>query len=88
MCFLYIYIYIYIKARSRVLIFFFDMPMILLLYKKIYFNTNNLDSFISNVVISLLQDFEDDIKQSNSELSLICPIAQLYINNHILLFDF
>jgi len=69
-------------------LFFFDMPMILLLYKKIYFNTNNLDSFISNVVISLLQDFEDDIKQSNSELSLIYPIAQLYVNNHILLFDY
>jgi len=40
---------------------FSNMPMILLMYKKTYFNTNNLDSFIFSVVISLLQKFDDYI---------------------------
>jgi len=33
---------------------FSDMPMILLVHKEVYFNTNNLDSFIPSVAISLL----------------------------------
>jgi hypothetical protein len=49
------------------------MPMILLMYKNTYFNTNNLDSFIFSVAISLLQKFEDCIGQSNLDFSLICP---------------
>jgi hypothetical protein len=36
--------------------------MILLVYKKVYFNTNNLNSFIPSIAISLLKDFEDDIE--------------------------
>jgi hypothetical protein len=34
-----------------------DMPMILLLYKKSYFNTNKLDFYVSRVCVSLLQEF-------------------------------
>jgi hypothetical protein len=52
---------------------FSNMPMILLMYKNTYFNTNNLDSFIFSVAISLLQKFEDCIGQSNLDFSLICP---------------
>jgi hypothetical protein len=37
--------------------------MVLLVYKKTYFNTNNIEFFIPNVVIYLLQDYEDDIGQ-------------------------
>jgi hypothetical protein len=62
--------------------------MILLVYKKTYFNTNNIDSFIPSVVISLWPDFEDDIGQSNLDLSLICPTTQLYTNKHNFLFNY
>jgi hypothetical protein len=51
------------------------MLIILLVYKEIYFNTNNLDSFIPSVVISFLQDFKDDIYRTikfGSELNLFC----------------
>jgi hypothetical protein len=40
---------------------FSNILMILLMYKKTYFNTNNFDSFIFSVVISLLQKFDDYI---------------------------
>jgi hypothetical protein len=33
--------------------------MILLVYKEVYFNVNNLDHVVPSVAISLLQDFED-----------------------------
>jgi len=33
--------------------------MILLVYKKVYFNVNNLDHVVPGVAISLLQDFKD-----------------------------
>jgi hypothetical protein len=33
--------------------------MILIVYKKAYFNSNNFDSIIPSVVISLLQEFDD-----------------------------
>jgi len=58
------------------------MPIILLVSKEIYFNTNNIDSFIPSVVISFLQDFKDDIGQSNSNLNLICFAVQLYANKY------
>ena len=32
--------------------------MILLVYKEVYFNTNDLDHMVSNATISLLQDFD------------------------------
>ena len=33
--------------------------MILLMYKKAYFNTNDLDFAIPSVVVSLMQEFDD-----------------------------
>jgi hypothetical protein len=33
--------------------------MILLVYKEAYFNINDLDSVVSNMAISLLQEFDD-----------------------------
>jgi hypothetical protein len=41
------------------------------MYKETYINTNNLYYYIPSVFISLLQDFKDDIGQSNSDMSLI-----------------
>jgi len=35
------------------------MPMILLLYKKVYFNTNELDSCVLSIYVTLLQKFKD-----------------------------
>jgi hypothetical protein len=35
------------------------MPMILLLYKKVYFNTNELDLCIFSIYVTLLQKFKD-----------------------------
>jgi len=62
----------YTKTKSEIKsACFSDMSMILLMYKKTYFNTNNLDSFIFSVAISLLQKFEDCIGQSNSDFNLI-----------------
>jgi hypothetical protein len=46
--------------------------MILLVYKKSYFNTNDLDYCIPSVCVSLLQDFKDIfLDEIPSELSLI-----------------
>jgi hypothetical protein len=39
--------------------FFTNKPMILLVYKEAYFNSNDLDSAIPSVVVSLLQEFND-----------------------------
>ena len=53
------------------------MSIILLVYKKIYSNTNNLNSFISYIAISLVQDFKDNTAQLNLNLILyynFCPI--------------
>jgi hypothetical protein len=56
---------------NTVLVFiFFNMSMILLVYKKIYSNTNNLNSFISGIAISLIQDFKDNTAQLNLNLTL------------------
>jgi len=35
------------------------MPMILLVYKEAYFNTNERDPYISSVCVSLLRDYKD-----------------------------
>jgi hypothetical protein len=40
-------------------IFFSNKPLILLMYRETYFNINDLDHFVPNVVISLLREFED-----------------------------
>ena len=39
--------------------FFTNKPMILLVYKEAYFNTNDLDHIVPSVAISLLQEFKD-----------------------------
>jgi hypothetical protein len=39
--------------------FFTNKPMILLVYKEPYFNTNDLDHFMPSVAIFLLQEFDD-----------------------------
>ena len=48
------YLSFYTKYNEIKNTYFSDMPMILLVSKKIYFNTNNLDSFIPSVAIFLL----------------------------------
>jgi len=40
-------------------VLFTNKPMILLVYKEAYFNTNNLDSAIPSLIVSLLQEFDD-----------------------------
>jgi len=39
--------------------FFSHKPVILLVYKEAYFNTNDLNSAIPSVAISLMQEFDD-----------------------------
>ena len=39
--------------------YFANKPMILLVYKEAYFNTNDLDHIVPSVAISLLQEFDD-----------------------------
>jgi hypothetical protein len=41
------------------MLFYANKPMIVLVYKKTYFNTNDLDYVVSSVAISLLQEFDD-----------------------------
>ena len=40
-------------------VFFTNKPMILLVYKEAYFNTNDLDHIVPRVAISLLHEFGD-----------------------------
>jgi len=40
-------------------VFFTNKPMILLVYKEAYFNTNDLDHIVPSVSIALLQEFDD-----------------------------
>jgi hypothetical protein len=44
------------EVRSE---FFTNKPMILLVYKEAYFNTNDLDYIMPSVAISLLQEFDE-----------------------------
>ena len=39
--------------------YFANKPMILLVYKEAYFNTNDLDHMVPSAAISLLQKFDD-----------------------------
>jgi hypothetical protein len=39
--------------------YFYKMHIILLVYKKVYFNTNDFDYCISSFCVSLLYDFKD-----------------------------
>ena len=52
-----------------------NQPIILLVYKKLYFNTNKLDPSIPSVCVSLLQEFDDMFPYKiPSELSSITGI--------------
>jgi hypothetical protein len=41
------------------MLFYANKPMIVFVYKKTYFNTNDLDYVVFSVAISLLQEFND-----------------------------
>ena len=45
----------YAKEAQIKSVFFTNKPMILLVYKKAYFNSNDLDSAIPSMAVSLLQ---------------------------------
>jgi hypothetical protein len=49
----------YAREGEVTSVFLTNKPMILLVYKKAYFNTNDLDYIVPSVAISLLQEFED-----------------------------
>jgi len=49
----------YAKKAQFIFVFFTNKPMILLVYKEAYFNTNYLDYAIPSMVVSLLQEFDD-----------------------------
>jgi hypothetical protein len=59
--------------------FFTNKPMILLVYKEGYFNTNDLDHIVPSVAISLLQEFDDVF--SDNTLSRLPPLRG--IEHHI-----
>jgi hypothetical protein len=39
--------------------FYTNKPMILLMYKKAYFNSNDLDHVVHSMIVFLLQEFDD-----------------------------
>jgi hypothetical protein len=49
----------YAKGSQIRSAFFTNKPTILLVYKDAYFNTNDLDSAIPSVAVSLMQEFDD-----------------------------
>jgi hypothetical protein len=49
----------YAKGSQIRSAFFTNKPMILLVYKEAYFNTNDLDSTIPSVFVSLMKEFDD-----------------------------
>jgi hypothetical protein len=49
----------YEKGSQIKSVFFTNKPMILLVYKEAYFNTNDPDSAIPSVAVSLMQEFDD-----------------------------
>ena len=49
----------YAKEAQIKSAFFTNKSMILLVYKEAYFNTNDLDSVIPSVAVSLMQEFDD-----------------------------
>jgi len=49
----------YAKGSQIRYAFFTNKPMILLVYKEAYFNTNDLDLAIPSMVVSLMQKFDD-----------------------------
>ena len=53
--------------------FYTNQFMFVLLYKEVQFSTNKLDSSISSVVISLLQEFEDAFPK---EIPICLPLIR------------
>ena len=49
----------YAKRSQIIPAFFTNKPMTLLVYKGAYFNTNDLDSAIPSVAVSLMQELDD-----------------------------
>lgn len=49
----------YVKAIDVKSAFYTSKPIFVLLYKETCFNTNKLDKSFPNVVVSLLQEYED-----------------------------
>jgi hypothetical protein len=49
----------YAKGSQIRSVFFTNKPMVLLVYKEDYFNTNNLDFAILSLAVSLMQEFDD-----------------------------
>jgi len=49
----------YAREGEAISVFFTNKPMILLMYKEPYFNTNILDNIMPSIAISLLQEFDD-----------------------------
>ena len=52
-----------------------ELPMILLVYKEVYFNSDNLDSSVPRVVKVLLQEFKDVFREEIS--SGLPPIRRI-----------
>ena len=49
----------YAKANDVNSVFYTNQPIFVLLYKETCFNTNELDKPLPNIVVSLLQEYED-----------------------------
>ena len=49
----------YAKSSDVKSAFYTNQPIFVLLYKEACFNTNELDESLPNVVVSLLQEYED-----------------------------
>ena len=52
-------IYFFAKSYDLKHAYLSNLPMILLVYKEAFFNSDDLDSCVPNVVKVLLQEFED-----------------------------
>ena len=63
----------YAKKAQFIFVFFTNKPMILLVYKEAYFNTNYLDYAIPSMVVSLLQEFDNILPEKTQPHGLyIC----------------
>jgi hypothetical protein len=49
----------HVKGNEIKNVYFSNMPLILFMYNKTYFNTNELDLCISSICVFLLQDYKD-----------------------------
>jgi hypothetical protein len=65
------YLNLYSKQSDLTHAYFYDMPMILLLYKEVYFNSKELDSCVPSGYVSFLQQFDVFLDEILSGLSPI-----------------